>query len=224
MPARRKSLGLLNTAYKDAGVQLRWIVPTDLFLEIGGEILRGDSFPAADAAASGGTGASTLFVHAGGDAGTSSSWRAGIAYLTADANGRTAVFDPGSVAFTGTSDLTIADFVWKWAKNGNSRDRYYVVQAEYMHRREAGEVALTPLAGTPETGPYNGTQNGFYIQGVYQFRPRWRIGARFDRLDASNDIGVITPTPLTADHRTRRISLRCATRSVSATCWKPTND
>lgn len=199
-------VAMLNTAYKDAGVQLRWVVPTALFIEIGGELLRGDSFPAADGAASDGTGASTLFAHFGGDVGTSSSWRAGVAHLAADANERASVFDGGSMTFTGSSDLTVADFVWKWAKNGNPRDRYYTVQAEYLHRREEGDVAVTTVLAGDEIGSYAGTQDGFYVQGVYQFRPRWRAGVRFDRLDASNDVGVSARTPLVADHSPSRVS------------------
>jgi len=198
-------LAMLNTAYADTGVQLRWVVPAELFVEIGGELLRGDSFPAADGAASDGTGASTLFVHFGGDVGADKSWRAGIARLTADANARTSVFDGGSLAFTGSSDVTIADFVWKWAKNGNSRERYYVVQAEYLQRDEDGSVMVTTLAGD-ESGAYTGTQNGFYVQGVYQFRPRWRAGVRFDRLSADNAVGVSAATPLVAAHRPHRVS------------------
>jgi len=198
-------LAMLNTAYADTGVQLRWVVPANLLVEIGGEVMRGDSFPAADGAASGGTGASTLFVHVGGDVGTSNSWRAGLARLTADANDRTSVLDGGSAAFTGSSDVTIADFVWKWAKNGNPRDRYYTVQAEYLHRNEDGIVTVTNLAGD-ESGAYNGTQDGFYVQGVYQFRPRWRAGVRFDRLSADNVVGVSAATPLVTDHRPHRTS------------------
>ena len=57
-----------------------------------------------------------------------------------------------------------------------------------------------------EIGPYTGTQDGFYVQGVYQFRPRWRVGARFDRLDASNDVGVNPVTPLAAAHNPSRVS------------------
>jgi len=199
-------VAMLNTAYKDAGVQLKWVVPASLLVEIGGEILRGDSFPGANGAASDGTGAATLFVHVGGDVGTENSWRAGLARLTADANERTSVFADGSAAFTGSSDLTIADFVWKWAKNGNPRDRYYTVQAEYLHRTEDGDVAVTTVANGYELSPYSGTQDGYYVQGVYQFRPRWRVGVRFDQLDATNDFGVSTATPVLADHRPSRIS------------------
>ena len=179
-------VAMLNTAYKDDGIQLRWVVPAPLLIEIGGEILRGDSFPGANGAASDGTGASTLFVHVGGDVGSENSWRAGVARLATDANERASVFADGSAVFTGSSDLTIADFVWKWAKNGNPRDRYYTVQAEYLHRREDGALAVTTLSAGDELGFYRGTQDGFYVQGVYQFRPRWRAGVRFDRLDASN--------------------------------------
>ena len=200
-------LAMLNSGYKDAGVQLSWIVPTTLFIQLGAELLRGDSFPAANGAESSGTGASTFFVHFGGDVGDEASWRAGLSYLTADANDRATDFDSSRVSFTGTSDLAIADFVWKWAKNGNARDRYYVVQAEYLRREEDGELTVsTPLA-FDESGPYAGTQDGFYVQGVYQFRPRWRVALRYDRLDASNDLGVVAATPLQTGHDPSRVSV-----------------
>jgi len=200
-------VAMLNSGYKDAGLQLSWVVPSTLFIQLGAELLRGDSFPAAGGAASSGTGASTLFVHFGGDVSDEASWRGGLSYLTADANERASDFDSGRVSFTGTSDLTIADFVWKWAKGGNPRDRYYVVQAEYLHRREDGELTVSVPSTADETGPYDGTQDGFYVQGVYQFRPRWRVGLRYDGLDASNDLGVTAATPLAADHDPSRISV-----------------
>jgi len=199
-------VAMLNSAYSDTGVQLRWVVPTTLFIELGGELMRGDSFPAADGAASGGTGAWTTFAHVGGDVGNTSSWRAGLSRLSADANGRSSTFAGGSAVFTGSSDVTIADFVWKWAKNGNPRDRYYVLQAEYLHRNEDGNLAVSTLSTGDESGPYSGAQNGYYVQGVYQFRPRWRVGARYDRLDASNTVGVTVATPLAATHSPSRVS------------------
>jgi len=200
-------LAMLNSGYKDAGVQLSWIVPSTLFVQLGAELLRGDSFPAAGGAASDGTGASTLFVHFGGDVSDEASWRAGISRLSADANDRAADFDSGLVSFTGTSDVTMADFVWKWAKDGNARDRYYVVQAEYLRRKEDGELTVSVPSAGDEIGPYVGTQDGFYVQGIYQFRPRWRVGLRYDRLEATNEIGVTPPTPFVADHDPNRISV-----------------
>jgi hypothetical protein len=200
-------VAMLNGALSDTGVQLSWIVPTDLYVQLGGEWLRGDSFPAANGADSHGAGTATLFLHVGGDVGTASSWRAGVSYLKADVNDRVSEFSGGSVAFTGTSDLEIADFVWKWAKNGNPRDRYYIVQAEYLHRKEDGDIAVTTTAPAATSGLYSGTQSGFYVQGVYQFYPRWRVGLRYDRLDASNTVSVSVPEPLVTDHQPSRVTI-----------------
>ncbi len=196
---------MLNGAYKDTGLQLKWVAPTKLFVELGMELMRGDSFPAAGAAHDG-VGASTLFVHIGGDVGDTTSWRAGVSRLSADASERSSMFSLGTAEFTGNSDVTIADFVWKWAKNGNARDRYYTVQAEYLHRNESGTLAVTTPTAT-NTGLYDGTQSGYYVQGVYQFRPRWRVGMRYDRLEASNDVAIIGPNPLATTHDPSRVSV-----------------
>ncbi len=196
---------MLNGTYKDTGLQLKWVAPTTLFVELGTELMRGDSFPAAGAA-HGGVGASTLFVHIGGDVGATSSWRAGLSRLSADASERSSVFALGTAAFTGNSDLTIADFIWKWAKNGNPRDLYYTVQAEYLHRSESGTLAVTTTTAA-NVGLYDGTQNGFYVQGVYQFRPRWRVGMRYDRLEASNNVAIVGPNPLATTHDPSRVSV-----------------
>ena len=54
----------LGNQYGDDGVQARWVAPTDTYLEIGGEVFRGDNFPAGGAA-NAGSGVKTLFLHAG---------------------------------------------------------------------------------------------------------------------------------------------------------------
>ena len=208
-------VAMLDGGYSDTGVQGRWVAPTTLFLEVGAELFSGDTFPAANGADSNGTGAWTMFAHVGGDVGTASSWRAGLSYQDADANGRVSSFgveaNAGSAVFTGSSELTIADFVWKWAKNGNPRDRYYVVQAEYLHRKEDGAVELALPVPVIVNGDYAGTQSGFYVQGIYQFRPRWRAGLRYDRLDASNTVdflgGPSASFPLVDDHTPSRESV-----------------
>ena len=200
-------VAMLNTQLSDTGVQVSWVVPTDLYIQIGGEWLRGDAFPAANGADSHGAGSATVFFHVGGDVGATSSWRAGLSYLKADANDRISEFSSGTTSLTGTSDLAIADFVWKWAKNGNSRDRYYIVQAEYLHRKEDGDLATTPTALPTVNGIYSGTQSGYYVQGVYQFYPRWRVGLRYDRLDASNAVSTPVPPPLVSDHSPSRVTV-----------------
>ena len=198
---------LLGTQYGDAGVQLKWLAPTERFIEVGAEVLRGSSFPAGGAA-NDGVGAFTLFAHTGGDVGTSHSWRAGVSYLATESEGRGSGFGAdGEASFTGDSDVMIADFVWKWAENGNPRERNFVVQGEYMIRDEDGSLDLA-ANGVEESGRYDGDQNGFYLQGVYQWQPRWRAGLRYDRIDADNDLtGFTLPTPLADDdHSPSRVT------------------
>src|SRR5215831_16086903 len=92
---------LLGDQYGDDGAQLRWVAPTDIFLELGGELFRGEDFPTAGAQHSG-TGAHTLFAHAGGDVGDENSWLAGVSMLKAS----TAGADDG---FSGDETMYIAD-------------------------------------------------------------------------------------------------------------------
>ncbi len=46
---------------------------------------------------------------------------------------------------------------------------------------------------------YRSTQSGWYVQGVYQFMPAWRVGLRHDRLRYGTvDIGLVNNGVLTA--------------------------
>jgi hypothetical protein len=196
---------LLGNQYGDDGVQVHWVAPLDLLVETGGEIFRGAQFPAAGAA-NNGVGTWTLFAHVGGDIGITQSWRAGVSYLHADAVDRESPMENGGTAqFTGSSNIAIADFVWKWSAQGNPKSRSVVVQGEYLHRKEEGNVVdpsidyTTAVFPPPFVAPdyaYSGTQHGFYLQTVYQFIPRWRVGLRYDQLSADNQgpsLGVSTP-------------------------------
>jgi len=188
--------GLLGNQYGDDGVQLAWLAPTDLYVSLGTELFRGNSFPAGGNSGND-AGAWSAFAHVGGDVGVSHSWRAGLAYLSADAEGRET--GDGAEVFTGDSDLGIADFVWKWAPNGNAYDRSFKLQSEYLWRNENGAY---------NGSPYDADQRGWYAQGVYQFIPRWRVGLRFGELFADDPGSTFAGTALDAlDHRSRRTSL-----------------
>ncbi len=190
----------LGGNYGDVGAQLRWLAPTTRFIELGAEVFRGDSYPA-NGAANDGAGAFSLFARTGGDIGVAQSWRFGVSLLSADAEDRDS--GEGDVTFDGDSDLYMVDFVWKWAENGNSKLRNLVVAAEYMYRNEDGDVAID---GSGD-GDYDGDQHGMYAQAAYQFRPRWRVGLRYDYLTASNDInGFAEPTLLDDDDDPYRFS------------------
>jgi hypothetical protein len=183
---------LWDNQYADDGVQLKWLAPTDMFFEIGGELGRGLNYPGTDQNKNG-TGAGVLFAHIGDDIGIENSWRAGISLQ--ETRRVDAVSDnvpdvagtPGGVSnsFTGDSHTAGVDFVWKYSPNGNIRERYLKVQSEYFQQKQDGTLTfdINSAAGGPTPGNYSVTQSGWYLQSVYQFRPEWRTGLRYDRLD-----------------------------------------
>jgi hypothetical protein len=94
-------------------------------------------------------------------------------------------------AFTGSSRLWGADFIYKWAPGGNSVERQFKFQTEFMHRTESGSLAFD-TSGANLGGAYRSSQWGWYAQGVYQFLPRWRIGLRYDSLHSGEAaIGLV---------------------------------
>ncbi len=175
----------LGDQYIDDGVQLRWIAPTDLYVEAGTEVLRGGNYPAAGAEKSG-FGSNSLFLNVGGDIGSDVSWLAGISHLRAQSIDRESGDESDALLFSGDSDTTIAQFVWKWAPNGNWKQRNLVIQSELIWRSEKGDYSLP--GQLPQA--YDGDQRGWYLQAVYQPFPRWRFGTRVDSV-SMDDIGAV---------------------------------
>jgi hypothetical protein len=182
----------LGGQFKSDGVQLKWIAPTDTFIEVGAEVGDGANFPGGERNRNG-IGDVAAYVHTGGDIGRSHSWRAGLSYLglrpkdreyvQTDSNGNDA-----QLGFSGTSYLGIADFVWKYAPNGNAQETNFKLQGEYFWRKESGDLTYDRdgTLGLTNTSNYASRQSGWYLDGVYQFMPAWRAGARYDRLDPGN--------------------------------------
>lgn len=184
----------LGSQYRDDGVRLTWTLPTDLYVMLGAETLAGDSFPAGESENVLGD-VQTLFMKLGGDIGVSSAWQGGLSALSADVHDRASGGhhhdgdeESGSV-FSGDSDLYIADFVYKWAPDGNPTQRNFKFQTEFFYRHEKGNVTYTEAADSALLA-YNGDQMGWYAQAIYQFVPRWRVGFRYDWLSSDNDLSV----------------------------------
>ena len=177
------------------GLQVKWLAPTDLFVELGAETGNGDAFPATRRNRNGFNGA-TLFTHVGGDVNDATSWRAGAAYLDQRAEDRS--FEnidefglPLTDSFTGKSQTWVVDAVLKWTPLGDPNRRQLKVQGEYMRRRESGALTFD-LEGSNLSDAYRSSQSGWYLQGVYQFLPRWRAGLRYDALDSGTPrIGLV---------------------------------
>lgn len=199
----------LGNQLSEDGIQLKWVAPTVLYFDVGVEAGRGRKFPAGPdgGRSKNGLGSGNVFSHLGGDFGTGTAWQAGLSYLATSPQDRAyddvdSTGTPVTNSFTGKSTLWALDGILKWAPNFNPTETYFKLQGEYFRRRENGDLAFDTAAATaggPQRGSYASAQSGWYLQGVYQFIPMWRVGYRYDRLNAGTaNIGLIDSGALTA--------------------------
>ncbi|HEX7373713.1 MAG TPA: hypothetical protein VF277_01975 [Steroidobacteraceae bacterium] len=187
--------------YQQDGVQVKWLAPTDYFLEFGAETGNGGEFPGTRLTRNGLNG-TTLFAHVGGDLGDTIGWRAGLSWQDMDAEDRAyddvdSLGNPVTNSFTGSSQTWIVDATLKWTPPSTRRSMLKL-QAEYLRRTEDGALAYD-VGGAALSDSYRSVQDGWYVQGVYQFNPRWRFGLRYDALDAGDThIGLVRDGELLA--------------------------
>ncbi len=223
----------LGNQLKQDGLQLKWVAPTELFIEVGAELSAGDGFPGSDRNKNG-IGGSAIFGHIGGDIGASTAWRAGVSYVKTASNGRGYADTDllgGAVTntFTGNARLWGIDGVVKWAANRNPQYNNFKLQGEYFRLRQNGTLTYddtaqaAPQFGAAFTDYFRTDQSGWYVQGVWQFYPRWRVGYRYDKLRYGTvNIGIVDnglgPTaanfPVLANHS--------PTRNTVMLDWSPT--
>jgi len=211
----------LGDNYSEDGIQVNWIAPLPVFVEVGSELAAGRSLVgnfvdgelAPNDRNKNGIGAGTAYLHVGDDVGVSNSYRVGVSYLrtTTGAN----VFPlTDTDTLTGVPNtftnariqLYGADFVWKWAPEGNPRDRNFKFVSEWFQIRRDGDLTFD-TTGIATTGGFRQRQSGWYAQGVYQFFSQWRVALRYDQLqkgllDAGINAGNIVPV----DYTPRRYS------------------
>lgn len=175
------------------GVQLSYVAPTDTFFKLGTELFANEAFPAGETDNT--IKASTFYAKVGGDIGNSHSWLAGVGRWQAnDITREGEAHDHGggggaseTPRFTGDSSINTIGATYKWAPNGNSKERNFKFQVEYLQRDEDGTIDMVePDGSVAETSTYDGDQSGWYAQAVYQFMPHWRVGVRHDRLKIDN--------------------------------------
>lgn len=176
----------------DTGLQARWLAPTDQYLMFGAEVTSGSGFPGGENEDS--NNGLAFFVKTGGDINANVSWQLGASYYQSEFDVREAGGHHGSdetaadnELLNGEVDVVGIDFIYKWAPNGNTKNTNLKLQAEYFIKNEKGEAEFSEGANSAEA-LYDGEQKGFYIQGIYQFMPAWRVGLRYDRLEADNKV------------------------------------
>ena len=197
---------------KQDGLQLKWVAPTDLFMEAGAEFSTGDQFPGGNRNRNG-VGSNALFGTVGGDIGVSTAWRVGVSYLqTASATRSYLDTDilGGAVSntFNGSAKLLGLNGVLKWAPNGNATGTNVKLQGEYFRLRQSGlltyddSAQAVPQFGAPLSNNFSAVQSGWYTQAIWQFMAQWRIGYRYDALSfgkVSNGIVNSGAGPAAAD-------------------------
>jgi len=208
--------GIFGNQLVDDGLQMTYIAPTDIFLQLGAEISNGSHFPAGGSQS--GVGTWTAFVDFGGDIGIEHSWQLGLSHWQANdisgreggghAHGGSATTETPS--FSGDSKISALDLVYKWSPNGNPKQQNLKLQFEYFDRNENGTVTMLNSGPPEEITSYDGNQLGWYAQAVYQFTPQWRTGFRYDQLDSDNngsDEDVLSEAGLDNEgHTPKRIS------------------
>jgi hypothetical protein len=201
----------LGGQYRQEGLQVKWLLPMDRFVELGAELGKGASFPGNDRQRNG-MGSVALMAHTGDDVGESHNWRAGVSWLSTKAKDRTwettDAFDQDVTnAFTGRSRLWVIDGVWKWAPQGNAKRTNFKLQGEYFRRTETGAL-IYDVDTTARLDAYRSAQSGWYLQGIYQFAPRWRAGLRHDQLDGGHtELASNAANLIATDHAPTRESV-----------------
>lgn len=185
----------------DTGLQLRWVAPTDAYLSLGAEVTSGTEFPSGSNAD--GNKGLAFFIKTGGDISESSSWQLGGSFYESEFDVREAgghhhhggeeeEEGADNELLNGEVDVAGIDFVYKWAPNGNRKDKNFKLQMEYFVKNEKGDAEFSEGETETAEASYDGEQKGYYIQGVYQFMPAWRVGLRYDFLEANNTISNFT--------------------------------
>ncbi len=200
----------LGGAFIDDGISLKWVAPTELYLDLGVELGRGRAFPGGPSGGrnKNGFSQSTLFAHLGGDIGAGAAWQVGLSQIRTRPQERTYTdTDSADKSITnridgnGNTRLSVLDGVLKWAPNGNATSTNFKLQGEYFRLNESGQLTYDTKGESQgaQSGAYSSQQSGWYAQGIYQFMPRWRVGYRYDQLNSGTlGIGLVDSGALSA--------------------------
>ena len=190
----------LGNHYFDDGIRLSYVAPTDLYWTMGVEAFSGDSLRAADEHGDrdfDDVGVFTALTKIGGDIGIESSWQLGLSYLRNE-NGlayaeehegeeeETEEEHSHSASYTGENTY-IADFVYKWAPNGNYKYQNLTVSGEYFRVADIFGEEPGHVDGIDDMDDHEISDDdyheGWYLSSVYQFSPSWSAGVRYGQVD-----------------------------------------
>ncbi len=165
--------------FGDDGVQFRYVLPTDYYVELGAEWLRGDKYPAAGAD-NAGKGVNTQFAKFGGDIGTGGSYLFGLSRLNAKSDG---LAESEEAFFSGDVTITLVDATFKWSPQGNKRLGQWVLRSEWLQEKRDGDYS--DVNQNNET--WQSQRSGYYVETQYLTASGWEFGVRHDQLKGDRD-------------------------------------
>ncbi|MFP5441737.1 MAG: hypothetical protein ACLGHJ_09610 [Gammaproteobacteria bacterium] len=192
---------------KDTGLQLVFSPATDTWMQFGIEVLQGheqetlgtavDEHDLEDLLADAGLVLAapstpsldrrgpqlyTGFLRVGPDLGTDHALQLGLSYaLHKSQQEAHAEGEPVTDIFVaeGEASLLGLEAVYKRAATGRQGQGGWRINAEYLLLDK--DLLIADHTDAAEIGePLTGTQDAFYVQGVYGFAPRWEAGLRYD--------------------------------------------
>ena len=174
--------GFFGGHWNDDGLRLNWTAPTFFYLMFGAEAFGGKRLVEDAVNGPGKLGATTLAVKAGADIGRQHSWQLGLSHIQnrreaaaqedehdADAADHAHAHAHGSL-FSGRRTWMI-DATWKWAPEGNNRERQLRLGFE-----AARITRLNRFASPRDRHDANA------VTVVWRFHPKWEAGGRADWL------------------------------------------
>lgn len=160
----------------EKGVQFTYLPNLPFYTQLGIEALQGENELLFGPDAKSGAHAFSAFAKVSFDMGDYSTILLGPSVVA----GKTKTSSiAANTEFTGDTKLYDFEFTYKWKP---SKVRSFTLQSEYLLRTQDGDLANAPST----TEPLKRSQDGVYVQGIYQMG-RWRLGGRLDRLGVFRD-------------------------------------
>jgi hypothetical protein len=181
---------------QETGIQLTWLAPTPYYFLLGVEGLNGENeklfqnVETDELSERNGPRLWTGFVKFGPDLGDRHAMQIGVSL----AYGKHQEVHDGNSDNTndhwldGETTLWGVDVVYKYNSGRAHGQGDVVVQAEYFNRLKDLEVMQHDLVPEFTGREKEEHQDGYYIQALYGFAPRWRAGLRFEQAGLTNDV------------------------------------
>ncbi|MDH5327449.1 MAG: hypothetical protein OEZ68_01360 [Gammaproteobacteria bacterium] len=190
-------LGLFGGHLEDTGVQATWSQNVGVNVKLGVEATTGTGFPGGTNADETNTEGLAVFAKVGGKVGANGSWSAGVSMYSSafDERHGDGHSDDGSSLHieNGETDVTGFDLAYTMAPNGMGKTGEISLRFEYFIRDENGGLHYDADGGGVNMvmADYDGEQTGYYLDAIYSFMPSWRVGLRWESLEADNTLSNV---------------------------------